>query len=288
MDYPPDPDRSASPTAVASPDSAPSEVPKPDSATEPMLLWCADCKERVPAVERGACLACPLCERRIEGWCERCNKKVLTQRNGQCVGCGRPLKGAAMFTKNPINRQRRKMLRDKHAAYFEPATPTEERMCELLASVDERLDAGKPGTVEFGRLVELRLKIDGELEARRDARRKADDARLESMSKAELVAHLEQTLADLKREGESMPTVERRGNLEQLAQSVERVEPAAEAEPPCRFCYRTVAACDALKESNLDAWRTLHFLDSEEVTRRSDALNAEMRASLKRGTEPQW
>jgi hypothetical protein len=89
----------------------------------------------------------------VPRYCNKCKAEVIPEGKGKCPRCGSFLRLHFYTRKHPVNVLRRDALFAELAAEFKPTTSTGRFNCELLAAVKEQLEALKPGTTEFHRLV---------------------------------------------------------------------------------------------------------------------------------------
>jgi hypothetical protein len=203
-------------------------------------------------------------------WCSNCKAERTFYGRGQCSVCHCFVKNSHGAKKHPINVQRCEKYYAELVAEYQPDSLYLRDTCNKLAKTKERLEHARDGSPEWKGLSAERKDLYEVLNAARRAR--LVDEPKEILTIRRVLVRGDGVEAPIPQYG---PSDKQERTLETTAR--ESTTPTV-----CRYCDKTTAACDELKESRPEAWRALHFLDPEEVKRRDQLATREMHESLRR------
>lgn len=125
--------------------------------------------------------------------CRRCGT-VVTSANQKCPKCGCFLRHNKLAEKEPVNQHAVRAISRRLHAEYAPTSTVDVATVEQLASVLERIDAAKPGSPEWQRMIAGSQALAERLAAVRPSSAPADYA---AMDDAERIDRLSSVLKDL-------------------------------------------------------------------------------------------
>lgn len=220
-------------------------------------------------------------------FCTSCKVDVKPKGKGNCPRCGRPVLGAFLGRKYPVNVLRVNQLHAEIVLEYSPTTLESRDACWLLAKVMERLDTTKAETTEHLRLLTQRSDLTTQL---REAKAVATntpsglpdldtlDGIYDAIERTTRALEMLELLRRAREPEVANAAHDALSTAAAAATTSDVAAPATEPAPkPCPYCHRH--PCIGRDHHAFDI---LHFADPAEVERRRQKSTAEMFESLRR------